>query len=102
MLTLDNRVHRATLLAVATVDALGHINIVSSRPTTPIHTLLSLNGDCLCRADGLAQLASDTTLFTCGVPTEGVLSTETGGNRTLLEGIVDRVPFFSNRAYQNH
>lgn len=92
LLTLDNRVHRATLLAVATVDALGHVDIVSCCPTTPVHTFLSFDGDGLRRADGFAQLAGDATLFTSGVPTEGVFTAETRGNGTLFEGVVDRVP----------
>ena len=90
-LTLDNRVHRATLLAVATVDTLGHVDIVSCRPAASIHTFLGLDGDCLSRADGFAELAGDTALFTGGVPTEGVFTTETRGNGALFEGVEDCV-----------
>ena len=90
-LTLDNRVHGATLLAVATVNALGHVDIISCRPATSIHTFLGLDGDCLSRADGFAELAGDAALFTGGVPTEGVFTTETRGNGTLFEGVVDCV-----------
>ena len=90
-LTLDNRVHRATLLAVATVDTLGHVDIISCRPATSIHTFLGLDGDCLSRADGFAELAGDAALFTGGVPTEGVFTTETRGNGALFEGVIDCV-----------
>lgn len=90
-LTLDNRVNRATLLAVATVDTLGHVDIISCRPATSIHTFLGLDGDRLSRTDGFAELAGDTALFTGGVPTEGVFTTETRGNGTLFEGVVDCV-----------
>lgn len=95
-LTLDNRVNRATLLAVAAVDTLGHVDIISCRPATSILTLLGFNGNGLGRADGFAELAGDATLFTGGVPTEGVFTTETRGNGTLFEGIVDCVSIRSH------
>lgn len=91
-LTLNNRVHRAALLAETTVDTLGHVDIVSCCPATAIHPLLGFDGDSLRRTDGLAQFAGDATLFTSGVPTEGVLTTETRGDGALFEGVVDRVP----------
>lgn len=50
------------------VDALGHVNVVSRRPPGAVLALLGLNGDGLCWADGLAQLASNAALFSSGVP----------------------------------
>lgn len=90
-LTLNDGIHRAALLAVAAVNALGHINIVTGRPAASILTLLGLNGDSLGRADGLAELASNATFLTGGIAAEGVFTTETGRDGTLLEGVEDGV-----------
>jgi hypothetical protein len=90
-LTLNDGIHRATLLAVAAVDALGHINIVTGRPAASVLALFGLNGDSLGRANGLAELASNAALLTGGIATEGVFTTETGGDGTLLEGVEDGV-----------
>ena len=90
-LTLNNGVNGAALLAVTTVDALGHVDIVTGRPAASVLTLLSLNSDSLRRADGLAELAGDTALLTGGITAQGVLTTETRGNRTLLKGVEDSV-----------
>ena len=42
----------------------------------------------LCRADSLAELASDTPLLSVGVPSQGVLSSEARTQRTLLKWVV--------------
>lgn len=68
-LTLNNSIHRATLLAVTAVNALGHVNIVSGRATAPIFTLFSFDGDGLGGTNGLAELAGDTTLLTGRIAT---------------------------------
>lgn len=94
---LDNGVDGARLLAEATVDALGHVDIVAGRPAGAIGALLSLDRDGLGRADldaalafpsfprssrvdieggyegkgmtyGLAELAGNAALLTRGVP----------------------------------
>ena len=90
-LTLNDSIHRATLLAVTTVDTLGHVDIVTGRPAASVLTFLGLNGDSLGRADGLAELAGNAALLTSRVATQSVLTTETGGDRTLLEGVEDGV-----------
>jgi hypothetical protein len=43
------------------------------------------------RADGFAELAGDAALFAGGVAAQGVLTAETGGDWTFLEGVVDCV-----------
>lgn len=91
VLTLNNGIHGAALLAVATVDALGHINIITGRPATSILTLLGLNGNSLGGADGFAELAGNAALLTGGITAESVLTTETGRDGTLLEGVEDSV-----------
>ena len=60
---LYNGVDRAGLLAETTVDALGHVNIVARRAAGAVGALLRFDGDRLGRADGLAQLASDTSVL---------------------------------------
>ena len=92
MLTLNNCIDRAALLAEATVDTLGHVNIVTSSPAASVFTLLGLNCNSLGRANGFAEPASNAALFTGGITAQGVLSTETRGDGAFFEGIVDRVP----------
>jgi hypothetical protein len=90
---LDNSVNRTTLLAEAAVDALCHVEIVTSGSSTSVLTLLGLNGNGLCRADGFTQLAGNASLFTGRVAAQGVLATETRADGTLLERVVDGVTF---------
>src|SRR5277367_1212825 len=51
--TLNNRINRTTLLTQSTVNTLGHINIISRRPPTPILSLLRLNRNRQRRTNGL-------------------------------------------------
>ena len=43
--TLDNGIHRTALLTEAAVDAFRHVNVVTSRPSTAVFSLLSLDRD---------------------------------------------------------
>jgi hypothetical protein len=90
-LTLDNRIDGATLLAVATVDALCHINVISGCPTASVLTFLGLDGDSLSGANGLTELASDAALLASGIAAQSMFSTETGGDGTLLKGVENSV-----------
>lgn len=76
--TFDNGINRAALLAQTAVDALCHINVVARSPPATVHALLSLDCDGLRRANGLAELASNATLLTRGVPSQSVLASEAG------------------------
>jgi hypothetical protein len=91
VLTLNDGINRAALLAETTVDTLGHINIITGRPTASVLTFLSFDGDSLGRADGFAKLASDATFLTGGIAAQGVFATETRRDRALLEGVEDGV-----------
>lgn len=91
ILTLNNGINGAALLAVSTVDALGHINVVSGGSSASIFTLFRLNRDSLGWADSLAKLAGNATLFTGWIAAEGVLSTESRGDGALLERVEDGV-----------
>src|SRR5579871_4579567 len=61
--TLDDRVDRAGLLAVAAVDALGHVDVVARRAPAAVLARLRLDGDRERRADRLAKLAGDAALL---------------------------------------
>ena len=99
VLTLNNSVHGTTLLTKPTINALGHVDIVSGRPSRPVFSLLCFNRDGLRGTDGFAELASDASFFARRVPTEGVFATEARRNRTFLEGVVDRISGHGKSAY---
>lgn len=86
--TLDNGVHRARLLAVATVDALGHVDIVLVCSSRPVDSLLGLDGDGLGRADGLTQFTSNASFFSQRVSSQSVFTSETRRNGALLVRVV--------------
>jgi hypothetical protein len=90
--TFYNSINGAALLAETAVDALGHVDVVACGPPGAVHTLLSLDSDSLCRTDGFAELASNTTLFTRGIPSQSVLASEAGRNGALLEWVEDGIP----------
>merc|ERR1711862_837696 len=74
--SLNNGINRAGLLTESTIDALGHVNIVSCCSSSSICSLLSLYRDCLCWADCLAQLTGDTTLLSRGIPPQCMFPSE--------------------------
>ncbi len=84
-----NGVNRAGLLAETTVDALGHVDIVTGGSAGTVGTGLGFDRDGKSRADGLTELAGNAALFTRGITTKGVLTTETRRDGALLEGVVE-------------
>ena len=72
----DNSVDWAGFLAETAEDALGHVDVILGRTARAIGTRLGLNGDSESRAGGFAEFAGNAALLTCGVTTEGVLTTE--------------------------
>lgn len=89
--TLNDSIDRATLLAVAAVDTLGHINVIASRPATSVHTLFSFDGDSLGRTDGFTKFACNAALFARWVASKGVFTTEPRRDRAFLEGVENGV-----------
>src|SRR6478609_7912131 len=81
---LDDRIHRAGLLAEAAVDALGHVDVVARRPAAPVLARLGVDGDRLRRADRLAELAGDAPLLAVGIAAQRVLAAEPRRQRPLL------------------
>lgn len=65
---LNDGVDGARLLTETAVDALGHVNVVSRCPSGAVLALLGFNGDGLCWANGLAQLAGNASLLSGWVP----------------------------------
>ena len=89
--TLDNSIDGAGLLAETAENALGHVDVVLGRAARSVRSRLRLDRDCKGRAGRLAKLASDASLLTSWVSTQGVLATEHGTQRTLLPRVVDDV-----------
>lgn len=88
---LHDSIDGARLLAEAAVDALCHVDVVAGGAAGAVGALLSLNGDGLRRANGLAQLAGDAALLARRVAPQGVLAPESRRDGALLEGVVDCV-----------
>lgn len=79
-------------MAETTVDALGHVNIISRRPSRPVLSFFSLDSDGLGGADGLAELAGDATFFARRVAAQGVFASEPWRYGSFFERVVDGVP----------
>lgn len=60
--TLHNRIDWAGLLAESAIDALGHIDVISSCSPRSIWSRLALDGDGVGRASCCAQLAGDAAV----------------------------------------
>ena len=95
---LDNRVDGARLLAEAAVNALGHVDVVARGPAAAVLALLGLDGDGLCRADGLAELAGNAALLARRVPPQHVLPAEARREGSLFERVVDGCLFLEEGA----
>ena len=65
---LNYGVHRAGLLAIAAVDAFGHVDIVAGCASRSVITWLGFDSDGLGWADGLTEFAGDTTFFSIWIP----------------------------------
>ncbi len=87
--SLHNGVHRTGLLAESTVDALGHVDIVSCGTTGPVLAGLGLDRNGLSGANRLAELARNAALVARGVSPQGVLSAESGTQVAPFVGVVD-------------
>src|SRR4030095_13688958 len=81
---LDDRVHRAALLAEAAEDALGEVDVVAGGAARPVSALLGLDRDRERRADRLAELAGDAALLAVRVATQRVQSAKARTLRRLL------------------
>ena len=87
----DNSVDWAGFLAETAEDALGHVDVVLGSTARAIRTGLRFNGDSESWASGLAKFAGNAALFTGWVTTEGVLTTEHRGERSLFPRVMQDV-----------
>src|SRR5687767_4752821 len=81
---LDDRVHRAGLLAEAAEDALHQIDVVARGAARAVGALLRLDVDGERRAHGLAQLARDAALLAVRIAAQRVQAAEARADRRLL------------------
>src|SRR5712692_10579314 len=87
---LDDRVHRAGLLAQAAEDALGEVDVVARGAARAVGALLGLDRDRERGAHGLAQLAGDAALLAVRVAAQRMQSPEARAHRRLLLGELHR------------
>ena len=88
---LYNGVDWASFLAETAENALSHVNVVLGGAARAVGPRLRLNRDREGWASRLAELASDAALFSSGIATQGVLTTEHRAERTLLPRVVDHM-----------
>src|SRR5262249_15833704 len=87
----DDRVDGTGLLAKPALDAFAPVDVVACGPTRPgVGAGSRLDGDCLCRADCLAQFAGDAALLAIGITAQRVLATKAGRELPFLERIIER------------
>jgi hypothetical protein len=84
-----NGINGTCFLAKSTVDALGHVNIVTSCSASSVFTSFRLNSNGLGWTDRFTELAGNATLVSSGVPSQRELSTETGAQVSFLVGVID-------------
>src|SRR5690606_29276665 len=88
---LDDRVHRAGLLAEPAVDALEQVDVVTRGAAAAVLPALRIDGDGQRGAHRLAQLAGDAALLPVRVPAQGVHAAEARRLRRLLHRVHQRV-----------
>ena len=87
---LDDRVHRAGLLAKAAEDALEEVDVVAGGAARAVLARLGLDRDRQRRAHRLAQLAGDAALLAVGIAAQRVQTAEARRLRRLLLRVLDR------------
>lgn len=75
---LDDCVNRACFLAISTINAFSHIDIVTGSSSRSIRPRLALDCNCLSRAGSSTELTSNTPLLTSGISSQSVLSSKFG------------------------
>src|SRR5260370_23511140 len=78
---LDDRIDRAGLLAIAAIDAFGHVDVVARRAPAAVVARLGLDRDRQRRADRLAQFAGDAALLAVRVAPQHMLAAKARAER---------------------
>src|SRR5690606_1025321 len=88
---LDDRVHRARLLAEAAENALEQVDFVARGAPRVVLALFGIDGDGQRRTHGLAQLAGDAAFFAVRGAAQRVPPAEARGPRARLHRVPPRV-----------
>src|SRR5437763_1999805 len=88
--SLDDRIDRACLLAIAAIDAFGHVDVVAGGAPAALLARLGLDRDPQSRADRLAQLARYTAPLAIGRPPPRMLAATARAERPLVIGVLHR------------
>lgn len=92
--TLHDRIHWTGFGAESTVNALGHVNIVSCRTAGAILALFRVNRNGLRGACSFAKLAGNAAFLASRVAAQGVLPAEAGTQKSLFIRVIDRDLWF--------
>lgn len=85
--SFHNSINRTSFLAHSAINTFSHINIVFSSSSWSILSWLSLNHDSISGAGSFTEFAGNASLFSGGVASESVFSSEHGGESSLLPRI---------------
>src|SRR5260370_42592398 len=86
---LDDRIDRAGLLAIAAIDAFGHVDVVARRAPAAVLARLGLDRDRQPPPDRLAHFAGDAALLAVGIAAQHMLAAKARAERALLVGVGD-------------
>src|SRR5206468_9454006 len=88
--SLDDRIHRACLLAQPAIDAFDHVDVVAGGAAAAVLARLGLDRNRQRRTHGLAQFARDAALFAVGIAAQRMLAAEARALRRLFVRVIDR------------
>ena len=89
--SFNDSVNRASFLAEATEDALGHVNVIFSCSSRSIWSWLRFDDNSESWASSFAKFASNAPLFTSWVSSERMLTSEHRGQSSFLPRVMDNV-----------
>lgn len=99
--TQNNGPNRTCFLAVTTIYALCHVYIVSCCSSRVVGSRFGFYGYCLSGTSYLTKLTSNTSLFSTGISSQGMLSSELRGSCCFFKRIV-YCPFSLKSGYKSH
>ena len=87
--SLHNCIYWTCLLAITTINAFGHVNIISRCSSWAIRSWCTLNCNCKGRASSCTQFASNTSLLSCCISSQSMLTSKFRRNWSFLIWIMD-------------